>query len=414
MTFDLSTLLAVALLVVLMTTSACLLAWLQDRRDLAMLDMALANLAIGGGALARAVLPAQTAVPVGNCGILIACGLIWSASRRMQSSTRLAYAPPPLLPTGLLPLIALPFWGAACLLPEAVAGINPRMLAGNLLVLGLLVGALQELRATMRERTPAEWWLCALFGFAILFVGYRVAHALFAPQAAEAGPPEAGSAFVPTILGGLVFMLLASFGMVSMARERAERRHQNDARLDALTGLGNRRAFDEALWRLFARSRRRGRPLSLLLIDIDTFKAYNDRYGHPEGDACLRAVGRALARALHGIGLALRYGGEEFAVLLPGSGTEAALEVAERLRLAVRALDRPHAGAAAGVVTISLGLATAPARGGATPAGLVNAADRALYRAKREGRDRVCHEERPAAPEEAGEPRVLRASKLPG
>jgi diguanylate cyclase (GGDEF)-like protein len=160
------------------------------------------------------------------------------------------------------------------------------------------------------------------------------------------------------------------------------------ARTDALTGLANRRGFEEALAEHWPP---RGAPLALILLDVDHFKAYNDRYGHPEGDACLRSVGAVIAE-LAGqtpeIVIAARYGGEEFALLLRADADGAAA-IAERLRGAVAARALPHAGnPGPGVVTVSLGVAGSE---GPWPdaAALIDAADRALYRAKRAGRNRV-------------------------
>jgi diguanylate cyclase (GGDEF)-like protein len=161
------------------------------------------------------------------------------------------------------------------------------------------------------------------------------------------------------------------------------------ASTDALTGLPTRRAFDEVLARDWARSERSRMPVSLLMIDVDCFKAYNDRYGHPAGDRCLAAV----ASALHGgvsrnTDMVARYGGEEFAVLLPGTDMPGARTVAQRLVDRIERLGLAHeASSVAGHVTVSIGGATSIARGG--PADLVAAADRALYAAKRAGRGRA-------------------------
>jgi diguanylate cyclase (GGDEF)-like protein len=151
------------------------------------------------------------------------------------------------------------------------------------------------------------------------------------------------------------------------------------AHVDALTGLSNRRAFEEALGREVARATRTGEPVSLALFDIDHFKAVNDTLGHQGGDEVLRTVATALAQACRDADLAARYGGEEFAVLLPSCGAGEAFRVTERLRAAV-------AGAVA--VTMSAGVAALPTHA-ASPDELLRKADDALYAAKRAGRDRT-------------------------
>ena len=156
---------------------------------------------------------------------------------------------------------------------------------------------------------------------------------------------------------------------------------------DGLTGIANRRRFDDALAHEWLRAQRSGGALSLLLIDIDHFKAYNDRYGHPAGDRCLRAVAQAMARPpQRPADLLARWGGEEFALLLPDTPAAGAVAVAQQLLQAVDALQLPHAASpVAPRVTVSIGAAC----GGASPQALLDGADRALYQAKAAGRHRV-------------------------
>jgi diguanylate cyclase (GGDEF)-like protein len=173
--------------------------------------------------------------------------------------------------------------------------------------------------------------------------------------------------------------------------DAANRRLEALSMTDALTGVANRRSFDAALAAEWDRAFRSGAPLSLILVDVDHFKAYNDTYGHQGGDDCLRDVAAAMQQVMtRATDLIARYGGEEFAVLLPGSTAAEANVNAERLRRAVEAAALPHrSSSAADIVTISVGAATVtPAAGSAQP-NLIRAADEALYRAKREGRNRV-------------------------
>lgn len=166
---------------------------------------------------------------------------------------------------------------------------------------------------------------------------------------------------------------------------------------DTLTGLHNRRAFDLALDVEWRRGRREATALSLLVIDIDLFKGFNDRHGHPAGDCCLRQVAQVIAAEVQRPGdLPARIGGEEFVVLLPCTEEAGALRVAERIRAAVEVAAISYAGRTLGTVTVSIGAATRrPSDRAAGSACLMDAADNALYRAKRTGRDRVCCDQVP-------------------
>ena len=169
------------------------------------------------------------------------------------------------------------------------------------------------------------------------------------------------------------------------------------ASIDGLTGLANRRSFDETLDEEWRRARRNRTPLSLALIDIDFFKRYNDHYGHQAGDDCLKTVAATLAHAAERPGeLVARYGGEEFAVVLPLCDAATARGLAEKMRTRVAELGLPHAGSQiTDHVTISCGVATVLAdndesgHGMPDEAALITAADQALYAAKEAGRNRV-------------------------
>ncbi len=161
--------------------------------------------------------------------------------------------------------------------------------------------------------------------------------------------------------------------------------------VDGLTGLANRRRFDEVLDQEFRRSRRESAPLALIMTDVDFFKKYNDSYGHQGGDECLRRVAAVLTQiARRPADLAARYGGEEFALVLPQTSLDGAATVAETVRSGVAGLDIAHASSTtAPHVTLSLGVAVAqPDDAALDPATLLERADAALYEAKRAGRNR--------------------------
>ena len=184
-------------------------------------------------------------------------------------------------------------------------------------------------------------------------------------------------------------------GVVAVFHDIADRARElsslkEQAARDALTGLGNRRMLDASLQRESARAQRTGNPLSLLMLDVDEFKLYNDNFGHPAGDQALRRIAAILEKSVNRpADLICRYGGEEFAIILPVADAEAAAVVAERIRKAVEAAQIPHtADAQRPVVTVSIGCATATGVG-VEPALLIARADAGVYRAKSRGRNRV-------------------------
>src|ERR1700761_591047 len=171
---------------------------------------------------------------------------------------------------------------------------------------------------------------------------------------------------------------------------RAFRLVENLAMADGLTGVANRRRFEEKMDQEWKRAMRDGSLLSVLMIDVDYFKPYNDLYGHVMGDSCLRQIATAAQEVLHrSSDLFARYGGEEFAAVLPNTDSGGAQLVAEQIRQAVELLGLAHTGSPGGVVTVSIGCATMTLAHDSTATVLVDAADQALYQAKSAGRNRV-------------------------
>ncbi|MEG4395273.1 diguanylate cyclase domain-containing protein [Microcoleus sp. BROC3] len=173
----------------------------------------------------------------------------------------------------------------------------------------------------------------------------------------------------------------------------ANQKLQQLATTDGLTGIANRRHFDRVLMLEWRRLAREELPLSLMIFDIDFFKLYNEFYGHLGGDDCLRQVAAAIAKAVKRAGdLAARYGGEEFAVVLPNTSTEGATAVAQKICDGIASLKLPHARSSiCPYVTLSCGIATAIPSGGESRDTLIRSADSALYQAKTEGKNRICH-----------------------
>ena len=187
-----------------------------------------------------------------------------------------------------------------------------------------------------------------------------------------------------------VAALLEEREALQVSLAESEARHRRLANADDLTGLCNRRAFNLRLEEEWVRALERRTTLALLLLDVDLFKSYNDEYGHLGGDECLRCLATLIDRTIEEEGgLAARFGGEEFAVILPGQGLERAEAVAERIRSAVFDWALPHTGSPTGVQTVSLGVASVVPEGAGKVTELVRMADRALYCAKGLGRNRV-------------------------
>jgi diguanylate cyclase (GGDEF)-like protein len=238
----------------------------------------------------------------------------------------------------------------------------------------------------------------SLFSVAAL-IASALLHSDFTPQAQGALSALYVLSAVTSLVANYRFELAQRINYLSYLRERVRNvdiRRDNErlshlSRTDALTGLPNRRDFDDRLAAAVMRSRGEGRSLAALVLDIDNFKLYNDVHGHPEGDVCLRKVAQAVAGALcDDEWVACRIGGEEFAVVLPGAAIETAIATAGRMRAAVQALQIPHFGLAdRSYVTISVGVASLNPLRPEDPASLIARADAALYKAKRSGRDKI-------------------------
>ncbi|WP_243438432.1 GGDEF domain-containing protein [Fundidesulfovibrio soli] len=245
-----------------------------------------------------------------------------------------------------------------------------------------------------------------------LGAGFALLAALFLRLTALAAmPDEQGNPTFQTFMGMFVepavycMMLASGFSLVLLSRERGDRElmlaqlrlQESNLKLaalnktDWLTGIANRGYFEETLVKEYARHIRSGAPLSLLILDIDHFKEFNDRYGHPKGDECLRRIGEVLTACASRAGdLAARYGGEEFACILPATGAQGARAIAEEILQAIRDLAIPHGmSLSADRVTASIGLATAVCTKDGSPRELVALADSQLYKAKSSGRDHV-------------------------
>ena len=190
---------------------------------------------------------------------------------------------------------------------------------------------------------------------------------------------------------GIVALVLTVLAAMGSRAIKANRFLKSQAMQDGLTGLGNRRIFEETIQSEFRRAARSREPVSVVLIDIDHFKDYNDCYGHLRGDECLRSIAHAIRGCIRRAGdIIARYGGEEIIVVLPGLGTASAFALARAMKRAVHDLALPHVRSVHSIVTFSAGVAThVPGRSAGSWQMLVEAADAALYEAKAKGRDRI-------------------------
>ncbi|HTI02246.1 MAG TPA: GGDEF domain-containing protein [Acidisoma sp.] len=383
MTLDPLTLLLIDILIVLLVSLSYGIVWLENRKETALLWMLGSSLLVGAGMITRFLLPLMPALVISNSLIDMGVACIWMACRALRGARTM-----PLL---LLGLPVLP-WAVAAILPGFAQALSARIVLANC-VLGCLFSlAAWEVWALEMDSRLLRLSIAMLLS---IQAGINLVWALY-----NLILPASRSADILTMRGivlfdlaTIVFSLLMAIGLIVLIRERAMAHYRRIALLDAVTGVPNRRSFDEALLQAVGDARRRHRPVSLVMVDIDSFKSYNDRYGHIDGDRCLRAVAQALAAAAPRDAGAFRYGGEEFALVLPGMAVEEAVAATEELRLAVRRLEIAHGGREGGIVTISQGVASLrPGLNepvGEAAQSLLRAADHALYRAKRDGRDRV-------------------------
>ncbi|HEX3984368.1 MAG TPA: diguanylate cyclase, partial [Acidisoma sp.] len=282
MALDPATILVTQILIILLVSVSYFVTWLGAREEDALLWMSGAALLTALGLTARFCLPPPASIILSN-GLIEdgGCGL-WLACRRLRRASA---------PAGTLALPPL-LWCLLPLLPALFDDIGRRVVIAYL-VLGLFfLLAAAEVWKLERDSGPLRLYIFALLGFqtAIDFVwaAYNVAL------------PPAGHAALVTLPGvaitdllSLFTTLLITIGFIVLARERMVRTYRRVAMLDAVTGIANRRAFDERLAELLVLAARRGTSLALVMMDADHFKSYNDRYGHVEGDACLRSLAQS-------------------------------------------------------------------------------------------------------------------------
>jgi diguanylate cyclase (GGDEF)-like protein len=302
----------------------------------------------------------------------VACGMVWNASRVFHGRK-------PNLP-GLV-LGAIVWIGAVTMLPHNAIALRLTIGAGIVAIYAALTAAelWYERRRTMQRRWPANV-VPVLHGFVLMLP------ILLGDLLHEHGDLFASSVWVTVFSVELVLYVVGTvFVIFMLVSERTVTAHKNAASMDPLTGIFNRRGFSEATSRVIEREANAGRPVTVMIFDIDHFKSINDRFGHPAGDEILKLFATVVVNSLRITDLSGRVGGEEFAALLPCT-LEEAVVVAERVREAFEGSGIvDDSGPVA--TTVSIGVAGGPA--GTDLEVLLAAADTALYHAKRNGRNRV-------------------------
>jgi diguanylate cyclase (GGDEF)-like protein len=378
MHLDALTLMAAGGFVALLTGLVLFAAWTQIRSAPALLWWSAAQLtdAIGVGLLAAGFASqAIIATTGGSAFVVVSPALVWAGVRKFNGRRihPLAIAAGPLawLAVNLLPLPGDP-------------QVNARA-AEFAVTVAYILAAIAELWRDRAEALMARWPLMAIFALHVLIFAGGIVD-VYRGDIPTGRVPPLGSWFSLIHFEQMIFLVGSAVFMVVLARERIELGYRRASRRDELTGAANRRAFFERAERLLHRCRADGGPCTVIVFDLDHFKQINDTQGHAAGDRVLRTFADIARATLRPNDLFGRHGGEEFAVILPGTGGDAAYVIAERVRQAFATSDEDP-DVAASRPTVSAGVAAVEDEAGIEAA--MEMADRALYRAKRLGRNRV-------------------------
>jgi diguanylate cyclase (GGDEF)-like protein len=372
------TLAVISVFVTTILSGLLMLAWRREQNSNALLWW-------GGGYLlgacsfalltARGIIPDVFSIEIANSAVLLGYGFILAGARSFNGRQTPATAF----------LVAPLIWLVAMRVPAIAASINLRIVIVTLCQCAMICLVAYEFWRDRAEPLLSRWPTIVVVLTHMLALSLRLPAALLTPMTTEAeffrSPTFAIMAFA-----SVLYTITLAFLLLSLTKERGELRHKTAALVDPLTGLANRRAFLADAEGLMARTVKPGEPVTVMLADLDRFKAVNDRFGHAVGDRVLQIFAGTMQRPLRASDLCGRLGGEEFIFLMPCTEAAAALRIAERIRLyfaeAARAVGEDAVDG-----TVSLGVATASAP--TELSGLIATADRALYRAKAEGRNRV-------------------------
>jgi diguanylate cyclase (GGDEF)-like protein len=373
------TLAMVAVFVTMILGALLLFAWRRDQSTHALLWWGTSFL-LGATSFAllaaRGVIPDVLSIEVANAATLSSYACLLAGARAFNGRE----TPPTVF------LVAPLIWLIAMQVPAVIADINLRIVVVTSCQCIFLALTVYEFWRERAEPLLSRWPAIIVLVSQMVALSVRVALVILTPLTAThdffRSPTFAIMAFT-TVL----YTITVAFLLLSMTKERGELRHKTAALVDPLTGLANRRAFLADADEFMSRNGKRGEPLTVMLADLDRFKAINDRFGHAVGDRVLQVFADMVRRTLRANDLSGRMGGEEFVFLMPGTGAAEAARIAERIRAhfadAARSVDG-HAVAP----TVSVGVATTSVST-VQLAELMAAADRALYRAKAAGRNRV-------------------------
>ena len=372
MRFDPPTLFFIMVASLVVCTALLFWCFVQNRNERSLIWMSSAYLMAGIGNFllaGRDFLPTILTIDIANALVLLGMSLGWAAIR-VFNGNRVSWTFVLLGPIVWLAVLRLPFFAES---------YEWRVIFAAMIGAAYMVGAAKASIANdgLRTRFP----IAMLFLIHALFLAFRVPLAF-----TEMGGPTLGFAspwFTPIALEAIVFIQATAFLTVSLIKERVEGQLRSAALTDPLTGLPNRRAFFERGAAMIALGQRMGRPTSVIVFDLDRFKAVNDTYGHPVGDVVIEAFAVATRASLRVSDFTARIGGEEFASVLPDTDEEAARVVADRvMKCFVELVGDEAAGGAH--CTTSAGLAVSVGSRNTIEV-MFKAADRALYEAKRLG-----------------------------
>lgn len=377
MRLDIPTLAVVTVFVTALLGALLVFAGLQNRAVRAPLTWGVAFVLCAAGVAlvaVRGTVPDWLSIQFANGLVLVGVGLVWAGARQFDGRrSRLEMV-------AIAPLI----WFAACAIPEIRADINARTIVVSALGGLLAFAAAGEVWRGRAEPLLSRWPTAVtllVYGAVMLA---RVPLAFIMPQPAGEYQFTASALYPLLSFATLLFSVVLAFLLLNMTKERTELRHKTAALVDPLTGVPNRRAFLTGAEQMAAQQRADGTALAVMLFDLDHFKAINDRLGHAAGDAVLTNFAATAARSLGAGVLFGRIGGEEFGAVMRVTNLGEALAIAEQVRRAFASTEE----ADDLVPTVSIGVALETEMT-VTLAALMAAADRALYRAKAKGRNRV-------------------------